>query len=214
MKFLRALSLSQPWAWCMTMPAWGLRKDVENRTWKCPANMIGHRFAIHAAKSWDDNGARMIHEAGLRFPPQATIARGAIVALATIDRMVTSADELPLEQRRWFFGPFGYVFRDLAVLRKPVPCRGMQSFWKVPDAHLAEIVGQLVLDAREWAVDHCQYSQDRVDILVDAVRRTGRRGRDLDDAAWDYANGGPGNVATVSKGELSRSWLETVGATP
>lgn len=200
MKFLRALSLSQPWAWCMTAPAAGLRKDVENRTWKCPANMIGHRFAIHAAKSWDDNGARMIHEAGLRFPRREIIASGAIVALATIDRQVTTAAELPLEQRRWFFGPYGYVFRDLTVLPKPIPCRGMQSFWKVPDDTLAEVVGQLVAEARVYGYEH--YGEKYTAAIVEAVRRTGRNASDLDDAAR-FATGDVG-------GSPALAWLEAV----
>ncbi len=181
MKFLRALSLWQPWAWCMTMPAAGLRKDVENRSWPCPANMIGHRFAIHAAKTWDPEGARRIHDAGLRFPNENTITRGAFVALATIDRCVTSADELPLAQRRWFFGPYGFVFRDLAVLPKAIPCRGMQGFWRVPDAHLGEMIGQLVAQARDYVAEHyASLTETHAAALISAVRRTGRSVTDLD----------------------------------
>lgn len=182
---LRALSLSQPWAWCMTMPLPPDRKDVENRTWPCPPTMIGKRFAIHAAKSWDDNGAGHIHDAGLRFPPQATIARGAIVALATIDRQVRDASMLPAAQRRWFFGPYG--FRDLAVLAKPVPCRGMQGFWAVPDEVTGDVFEQLVVAANEH-IRKCDYSPEYAAALIAAVRRTGRHACHLDDAAWLAAN--------------------------
>jgi len=138
--------------------------------------MLGKRFAIHAAKSWDDDGAVHIHEAGLRFPPQAMIARGAIVALATIDHQVIAttpppgsphrhASTLPVSQKRWFFGPYGYVFRDLAVLAKPVPCRGMQGFWAVPDEVTEEVLGHLVA-----IVDGHRLARD-----VLAAYRTGNR---------------------------------------
>jgi hypothetical protein len=33
------------------------------------------------------------------------------------------------DQRRWFFGPVGYVLRDVHALETPVPCRGWQGFW-------------------------------------------------------------------------------------
>ena len=46
---MRALSLWQPWAGCI---AW-LGKDVENRSWRCPANVIGEQIAIHAARRVD-----------------------------------------------------------------------------------------------------------------------------------------------------------------
>lgn len=42
---------------------------------------------------------------------------------------VRDAAELPLEQRRWFFGPIGYVLRDVIPLPTAVPCRGWQGFW-------------------------------------------------------------------------------------
>lgn len=206
---LRALSLSQPWAWCMTVPPPPDRKDVENRNRPCPPNMIGRRFAIHAAQSWDPHGAHMIHGLGLRFPPQATITRGAVVALATIDRQVTQVDgaaSLPVEQRRWFFGPYGYVFRDLSVLTKPVPCRGMLGFWTVLIDTEREIMGQMVADARDYA-KRCDYDDDRTTLIVAAVRRTGRHGSQLDDEAWLSV---PTNAA--NRGQLTREWLAKAGA--
>ena len=199
MKGLRALSLSQPWAWCMTIPQPPERKDVENRTWPCPASMIGKRFAIHAAKSWDERGASMMYAEGLHFPPKATITRGAIVALATIDHVVIAhkpppgssyrhAATLPESQKRWFFGPYGYVFVRLAVLPRPVTVAGMQGFWTVPEPIVEDIENQLVAHAQEWCIGHCTYTPARTLAIVEAVKRTGRHGRELDDAAWSAAS--------------------------
>ena len=129
---LRALSLSQPWAWAMTVPEPPLRKDVENRTWKLWESMVGARVAVHAAKSWDPDAVGFLADRGLVVPPREQLATGAIVAVVTIPRQVTAAIELPEAQRGYFFGPYGFVFADHALLATPVPARGMQGFWLVP----------------------------------------------------------------------------------
>jgi hypothetical protein len=70
----------------------------------------------------------------------------AVIAVATIDSIVFDstgllANEIDRhlgEQRRWFFGPVGYVLRDVRALAKPVPCRGALGFWTLPpDVELA-----------------------------------------------------------------------------
>lgn len=47
------------------------------------------------------------------------------------------------EQERWFFGPIGYVLRDVIALPIPVPLRGWQGFWKLPHDVTAQIEEQL-----------------------------------------------------------------------
>lgn len=51
---MRALTLTQPWA---TLIAIGAKK-VETRSWRPPANVIGERIAIHAAKGLGPVGGR------------------------------------------------------------------------------------------------------------------------------------------------------------
>jgi len=47
---MKAITIRQPWA---SLIAHGI-KDIENRTWKCPAKHIGTRVLIHAAvKTYD-----------------------------------------------------------------------------------------------------------------------------------------------------------------
>lgn len=65
----------------------------------------------------------------------------AVLGIATIDSMLdpgahgigTAEPEAsaPLadDQRRWFFGPIGYVLRDVQAFSTPVQCRGWQGFW-------------------------------------------------------------------------------------
>lgn len=143
---MKALSLSQPWCWSVVHPA--VCKHVENRSWMPPIDMIGQTIAIHAAKSWDDKRVYQLtlnkhtqlytpigYLIALGFEPPSrkeSYAASAIVAIATIDRVVTKADTLEPDQRRWFFGPFGWVLTDMRRLEQPVPCGGKQGLWTVP----------------------------------------------------------------------------------
>lgn len=140
---MRALTLYQPWCWSMSVPLPPERKDVENRPRACWASLIGETIALHAGLTWDASGASFLVKLGLRPPSRAVCVAGAIVSLVTIDRQVTSAAELPAAQRRYFFGPYGYVFRDQVLLVEPVKVRGNRGFWPVPsdveDAVMAQV---------------------------------------------------------------------------
>lgn len=62
----------------------------------------------------------------------------AVIGVATVVDLIdpeshgTCPSELPADQRIWFFGPIGYVLRDVVALPQPVPCRGYQGFWTLP----------------------------------------------------------------------------------
>lgn len=151
---MRALTLTQPWA---GLVASGI-KLVENRPRKLLAQPTGIRFAIHASREIDDSVFARIYEIApelhhkladtrekARWHQLARITSCAI-ALATIDRHVIGdidASGLPLDQRRWYFGPVGYVLRDVVALAEPVPCRGMLGFWTLPDDVAANVRRQL-----------------------------------------------------------------------
>jgi hypothetical protein len=158
---MRALTLTQPWCGLI---ASGI-KLVENR----PRSMIkredfGKPFALHASREIDDEVYGRIAEIA---PELLTVARNidggldhfytgdwyrlsrvtsAVIGVATIDRMVDDYDTLdPIlgAQRRWYFGPVGYVLRDVRSLDTPVPCRGWQGFWTLqPDTERA-VVAQI-----------------------------------------------------------------------
>jgi hypothetical protein len=141
---VKALSLTQPWAWLMVHGP----KRIENRPWNAPRAIIGQRFALHAALSWDAEAHEdVLEEVYGPVPPgypevRAGFAAGAIIGLATLDRVVQltsglipTAHELAQvepDQRRWFFGPYGFVLSGMTALRGPVRCKGSLSFWTVP----------------------------------------------------------------------------------
>lgn len=157
---MRALTLTQPWA---GLVASGI-KLIENR----PRSMIkrddfGKPFAIHASREIAESVYARIFEIAPELPGRTPAEWGcrwhafsritsAVIAVATIDNVVDlsgkldgvrDAAQLHPDQRRWFFGPIGYVLRDVRALAAPVPCRGWQGFWTLtPDVDRA-VVEQL-----------------------------------------------------------------------
>jgi hypothetical protein len=159
---MKALSFSQPWCWAVVDEL--VRKHIENRTWAPPIDLIGHQFAIHAAKSWDNLRAYPLIKDGIEYPgltptqylqalgfdpPMAyhCYASSAIVGVATLDRVVTETKTLTDEQKRWFFGPVGWVLTDVVKLPEPIRCGGKQGLWAVP-AELEPLIHNQVALAR------------------------------------------------------------------
>jgi len=122
---LRALTLWQPWAHAVAH----FGKRIENRPWAPWTSIIGQTIAIHAAaKPADDEEARVVaklREMGFAIP--GVLPRGAIIATVRVTGFVRASDS------PWFFGPYGWVLDDVRTLATPVPCRGMQGLWPVPD---------------------------------------------------------------------------------
>lgn len=145
---MKALTLHAPWAWAVCF----LAKDVENRTWKPPAGMVGQRIAIHAGspaqwrfrKWWD------VYNTLKRLQPKASIWRSyeqvfkctdeeyeakrdrfcsAIVATAVISDVRKPQDT----DDGWHLaGQYGWVLTDVQVLPVPVKCKGALGLWTVP----------------------------------------------------------------------------------
>jgi hypothetical protein len=53
---MRALTLHRPWAWAIAAG----HKRVENRTWRPPSFILRQRIAIHAGKTFDEEGLDQI----------------------------------------------------------------------------------------------------------------------------------------------------------
>lgn len=149
---MKALSFSQPWLWAVLHAG----KHVENRTWAPPIEMIDQRIALHAAKSWDKErnygtrDGRVVTATGyllsLKLDPpghKESYPQSAIVGVATIDRIVTSPKSLSADQTRWFFGPFGWILKDVRVLKTPVAATGKLGLWTVPDNVESMVLEQL-----------------------------------------------------------------------
>lgn len=139
---MKALTLRHPWPFAIT----AIGKRIENRTWQpSPKQLaIGDRFAIHGGvvpKNGSVAMMRIVAEAitimrqrgyTTETDPAIEIV-GGIVAIATFGGVVTESDD------QWFDGSgFGWVLTDALVLPKPIPCKGAQGLWEVPDHLLKE----------------------------------------------------------------------------
>jgi len=151
---MKALPLWQPWATLVALGA----KRVETRHWPAPQWLIGQRIAIHATKTKD-------HLAICREEPFRTYVRapellplGAVIATVVLDRCseITEASAAELEERSSHEFAFGYyapgrfawVLRDVEPVTPPLPFRGSQGIFDVPDELLGigPIPGQLTVD--------------------------------------------------------------------
>lgn len=164
---MRALTLTQPWA---GLVAAGI-KLIENRSRSIVRRGdIGMRFAIHASREIVPATYDRIREIAPELVPSFERDAGwwslsritsAVIAVATLDKILDGewsaeaiaehANEIagsighPLgpDQIRWFFGPIGYVLRDVRVLRSPVPCRGALGFWTMPDDIASRVTAEV-----------------------------------------------------------------------
>jgi len=117
-------------------------KLVENRPWAPPDSFVGSRFAIHAGKKWDQEAADKIEEViGLELGKDDVVF-GAVIATARLVRIISvesPASALPEEQRRWFFGPYGWVLEDVVAVDPPVERRGYQKLWTFDESLLPRV---------------------------------------------------------------------------
>lgn len=145
---MKALSVRQPWA---TLIALG-QKRVETRDWACWPAVVGQRIAIHAGQSREHLDVCFLEPfstvlATLGLEDVDDFPLGAIVATAVVDRSPQMTqrgiwklqDEHPLEYAfgTYSFDRYAWVLRDVVALAEPLPFRGRQKFFEVPDRLLA-----------------------------------------------------------------------------
>jgi hypothetical protein len=123
---MKAITLCQPWAWAVFHG-----KDIENRS-----RQTSHRgpLAIHASKSkkglW--GGDRTLPD-GTLYPPEEELVFGAILGVVNL------VDIIPLAEARgnpWAEGPVCWVLKNPRLLPTPIPWRGAQWLFDVPDSVL------------------------------------------------------------------------------
>jgi len=151
---VKAISLWQPWASLVALGA----KRIETRHW--PTNVRG-TIAIHAAKKWNRELGGICLEMPFRvalwpidFEPVEpdALPRGAVVAVAdlytcapitfagsgrpgTLDPAAITREERAFGN--YEAGRYAWGLRNVRRLAEPIPFRGAQGFFDVPDELMA-----------------------------------------------------------------------------
>ena len=137
---LRALTVRQPWATAIR----DLDKRFENRTWRPPDAALGQVIAVHAGRSFEEEGADWIAARFGVMLTAKTVPLGAIIALARLQQIVKKSDDL------WFRGPYGWELSDVLPL-EPILCKGKLGLWPVP----AELHRQVQMQLNQKMSEVC-----------------------------------------------------------
>lgn len=160
----RALSLIQPWAWCVIYGP----KDIENRTWwSTLRGPLWIAASAQVTRRYYDQAKELIESIapGLVVPALKDLDYGCIIGRATITDVILPGGYRwtghitrtrapghcyrpergglhPAAVSRWYFPEqYGYVLADRTALVKPVPCKGLQRLWTVPEDVLEQLRG-------------------------------------------------------------------------
>lgn len=162
---MRALTLIQPWAWAIAYAG----KDLENRSWKPPANLSPtETIAIHAGKGWDREAFAWLRTNALRLgipmcPPRGQHQHGRIVAVCRVagyflEPNVKRPGEPP---NPWFNPPpdgCAWHLTNIARLPDPVECRGALGLFEIPDG----VEGSIALSLeRRRACSSCSRAREQ-----------------------------------------------------
>lgn len=149
---MRALTLWQPWAWAILHLPEAIAKPVENRDWMPPRALLGQRIALHGGKTYRPEVSLDISEAtgwtvdrlrrdapGKHAADQGILGTVRLVGVVEerrgrLELVAGGWGEVTRERcEPWFVGRYGWLFDQRRVLGPPIPCRGAQGLWTVPD---------------------------------------------------------------------------------
>lgn len=117
------ISIRQPWAGLILVGG----KDIENRTWRCPAKALGKTILIHAGKAGDYESAPDC--LGLRAKHPDAFRPGGVVGMVTIKDCVRNY------RSPWAMdGHWHWVLADARPLPFH-PCPGLLGIFKVEYPH-------------------------------------------------------------------------------
>ena len=127
---MKALSIHQPWAWAILQAG----KTVENRTW---STKYRGPILVHASKSRAsyDREKTLDWKAryGVDLPPWEELVTGAVVGVVDVVDCVSPTSSRAIRLNPWTEGPVCWVLAKPRLLAKPVPFRGAQRLFEVPD---------------------------------------------------------------------------------
>ena len=136
---MRCISLWQPWASAVAL---GL-KTIETRHW---STRYSGPLAIHAAKRWtadvreDAATLAAAYDARLATPPLGVIVAVARLVRCEQTERILARGISPMEEDFGNYGPgrFGWILDDVRAFATPIPFRGAQGLFDVPDDLIRE----------------------------------------------------------------------------
>lgn len=138
---MKALTLQRPWAAAFLLPT--DPKRIENRKWKPPASVIGHRIALHSGLGfWPGvDPLRFLSSDEERecWANYCTVT--GVFATAKVSGYMTAGSLYGHNAvyGRWWLGPYAWVLTEFRPVSEPIACNGAQGLWNLPD----EIAAQL-----------------------------------------------------------------------
>ena len=159
-----ALTLHQPWA---SLIAEGVKTE-ETRDWAPPRDVIGQRIAIHAGKRKMDRDALelldKLDDEGPPLPMGAVVCTaklvgafqvedhdnydGVAIVCSVVGSLIgdwTETSQFPDEYGDWSIGRWIWCLDDIRMLRIPVPVRGYQKMWSLPE----EVRGMVAVQTKD-----------------------------------------------------------------
>ena len=131
LKSVGALTVIQPWAHIILHKG----KNVENRQ---KNSHYRGTVAIHASstnsKAWFNDCQIDVDRNRVPF--------GAIVGFAELVDVITKKD-VSRKTKKWFGGKYGYVLRNIIVLKEPVRTKGARGVWTLKGKTLEKCIAQL-----------------------------------------------------------------------
>lgn len=115
---MKALSIRQPWAEAIVSG----HKPVENRTW---STKFRGEFLVHASSRLDKAAIAFCETRGTGVLKADELVLGAIIGKVELYDVVTEL------KSPWFFGPYGFLFRNPIRFPEPIPCKGKLGFFEV-----------------------------------------------------------------------------------
>lgn len=155
---MNAITIIQPFVHLITLPeSHPQHKRAENRSWRAPKSAIGRPIAIHAGVGRKYDGMRIEEFAAAAGVPMSALVFGAVVCVADLvgqvkvrqrangyDIDLVGDGEFPhsLIYHKHILGPYAWLLQNVRVLTKPLPWKGQQGIWQIPDDVIG---GQMVI---------------------------------------------------------------------
>lgn len=131
---MKALTVKVPWGTAIT----SFGKDIENRTWKPPAAVIGTRIAIHEGSGLARAGLTELEAEFGEVPYEHGVVTCTVVVKGWIDASgahsasLTAREAARARRSPWYGGDVGWVLVSVRPPRAKVKIKGMLGVWNLP----------------------------------------------------------------------------------